>query len=132
VNVRTRAVADLVKVEAELTAAARTTEVPDTRVTVTRDFAYPPLERNPATDALAARATAIYGELGRTLGAAGNGGGSESAMAAAAGTPALDGLGPVGGGFHSDKEFVDLTTVTPRLYMLTRLIMDLSDKPAVK
>ena len=132
VNVRTRVAGDLAKVEAELKAAAQHTEVPDTTVTVTRDFAYPPLERNPATDALAARATAIYGEIGHTLGASGNGGGSESALAAAAGTPALDGLGPVGGGFHSDKEYVDLTTVTPRLYMLTRLIMELSAKPPVK
>ena len=129
VNVRTREAGDIDKVESALKAAAAVTEVPDTKVTVTREFAYPPLPDNPVTNALARRAEAIYAETGRTLNFGGNGGASESAMAAAAGTPALDGLGPVGGGFHSEKEFVDLTTVTPRLYMLARLIMDLSAKP---
>jgi glutamate carboxypeptidase len=129
VNVRTRKAGDLEMVESALKAAAAVTEVPDTTVTVSRDSAYPPLPDNPATNALARRAQAIYAETGRTLNFGGNGGASESAMAAAAGTPALDGLGPVGGGFHSDKEFVDLTTVTPRLYLLARMIMDLSAHP---
>jgi glutamate carboxypeptidase len=46
--------------------------------------------------------------------------------------PALDGLGPVGGGFHSDKEYLDLTTVTPRLYLLTELLMNLGRNPPVR
>ncbi len=129
VNVRVRDPADLDKVEATLKAAAASTVVPDTTVTVSREHAYPPLANNPATDALARRAAGFYGEIGRTLSFGGNGGASESAMAQAAGTPTLDGLGPVGGGFHSDKEWVDLTTVTPRLYMFTRLLMDLSVNP---
>jgi glutamate carboxypeptidase len=129
VNVRTREAFDVEKVERALKASAAVTDVPDTTVTVTREPAYPPLPDNPVTNALARRAETIYAETGRTLNFGGNGGASESAMAAAAGTPALDGLGPVGGGFHSDKEFVDLTTVTPRLYMLARMIMDLSAHP---
>jgi glutamate carboxypeptidase len=129
VNVRVRDNGDFDKVEAQLKAAAASTIVPDTKVTITRDPAYPPLPNNAATDALAARAAKIYAGLGRKLEFGGNGGASESALAAAAGTPALDGLGPVGGGFHSDKEFLDATTVTPRLYLLTKLIMDLSANP---
>ena len=129
VNVRVREIGDLAKVEAALKASAAKTEVPDTTVVVTSDPSFPPLANNPATDALAARARLIYAGLGRTLEFGGNGGASESALAAAAGTPALDGLGPVGGNFHSDKEYVDLTTVTPRLYLLTKLIMDLSANP---
>jgi glutamate carboxypeptidase len=129
VNVRVRDNSDFAKVEAKLKASAARTEVPDTKVTVSADPAFPPLPNNPATDALASRAAAIYAGLGRKLGFGGNGGASESAIAAAAGTPALDGLGPVGGGFHSDKEFVDLTTVEPRLYLLTKLLMELSENP---
>ncbi|HEY2273914.1 MAG TPA: hypothetical protein VGH61_00275, partial [Steroidobacteraceae bacterium] len=59
----------------------------------------------------------------------GNGGASESALAADAGVAALDGLGPVGGGFHSEKEFLELDSVTPRLYLLTMLLMDLAKEP---
>ena len=129
VNVRARTPGDFDKVEAALKASAAHTLVPDTTVTVTHNTSYPPLATNPATQALAARARAIYAGMGKTLGEGGNGGASESALAAAAGVPALDGLGPVGGGFHSEKEFVDLRTVTPRLYLMTKLLMDLSANP---
>jgi glutamate carboxypeptidase len=131
VNVRVRDKADFDRVEAALKASAAATLVPDTTVTVTREPAFPPLPDNPQTQALAARAQGFYAGLGRTLAVGGNGGASESALAAEAGTPALDGLGPVGGGFHTDGEFLDLTTLTPRLYLLTRMIMSLgADPPA--
>lgn len=62
----------------------------------------------------------------------GNGGASESALAQHAGLPALDGLGPVGGGTHSENEFLELRTLTPRLYLLTRLIIELGREPPVR
>jgi glutamate carboxypeptidase len=103
------------------------TIVPDTVVTVTSaGSAYPPLIENPKIDALGARAQAIYAELGKTVSLSGNGGASESAVAMSVGTPALDGLGYVGGDFHTDHEWIDLTTVTPRLYLFTRLLMETS------
>jgi len=129
VNVRIRDKADLERVQATLEESARNTKVPDTRVTVSRENSFPPLPDNPHTDALAVRAKAIYAEMGRDLGTGGNGGASESALSYEAGTPALDGLGPVGGGFHTDKEWIDLTTITPRTYLLMRMIQDLSARP---
>jgi len=125
VNVRVRDKADFARVEAILRRNAESTVIPDTKVTVSGGEGFPPLPNNPATDKLAARAQRIYAGIGRTLAAGGNGGASESALAADAGVAALDGLGPVGGGFHSDKEFLVLDTVTPRLYLLTMLLMDL-------
>jgi glutamate carboxypeptidase len=129
INVRVRDRADFDRVEARLRENAKTTIIPDTTVQVSREPAFPPLPNNPATDLLASRAQAIYAPLGRPLGLAGNGGASESALAADAGVPALDGLGPVGGGFHSDGEYLDLTSVTPRLYLLTKLLMELGPNP---
>jgi glutamate carboxypeptidase len=129
VNVRIRDKADLERVQATLEESARNTKVPDTRVTVSRENSFPPLPDNPHTDALAVRAKAIYAELGRDLGTGGNGGASESALSHEAGTPALDGLGPVGGAFHTDKEWIDLNSVTPRTYLLMRILQDLSARP---
>jgi glutamate carboxypeptidase len=129
INVRVREQAQLGEVQAVLEKNAATPAIPDTKVSVSREAAFPPLPSNPATDALAARARAIYAGLGMTLSTAGNGGASESALAAEAGVPPLDGLGPVGGGFHSDAEYLDLTSVTPRLYLLTKLIQDLGRNP---
>jgi glutamate carboxypeptidase len=129
VNVRVRDKADFDRVEQVLRKNAETTVIPDTRVTISGGEGFPPLPNNPATDKLAARAQRIYAGIGRTLAAGGNGGASESALAADAGVPALDGLGPAGGGFHSDKEFLELDTVASRLYLLTMLLMDLSKSP---
>lgn len=129
INVRVRDKADFAKVEAMLRKNAETTVIPDTKVSITIDAAYPPLPNNAATDALADRAEAIYAGVGLKIERSGNGGASESALAAEAGVPALDGLGPVGGGFHSDKEFIELKTITPRLYLLTKLIMGLGPNP---
>jgi glutamate carboxypeptidase len=128
-NVRYRKTEDFDAVLAKVEAGAQTTQVADTRVTVTHDPAYPPLTENAQIDALAARARAIYAEIGKTVEMSGNGGASESALAMAAGTPALDGLGFVGGDFHTDHEWIDLGSVVPRLYLFTRLLMEIGAHP---
>ncbi|HSC17941.1 MAG TPA: glutamate carboxypeptidase [Rhizomicrobium sp.] len=129
VNVRVRNAAEFGRVEQILKRNAEHVSISGTTVTVSREPAFPPLPDNPATMALAARAQAIYRGIGKKLETGGNGGASESALAAEAGVPALDGLGPVGGGFHSDREYLDLNSMTPRLYLLTRLLMDLGERP---
>jgi glutamate carboxypeptidase len=129
INVRVRDKADFDKVEQAFRANAARTVIPDTTVSVDRENAYPPLPSNPATDALADRAQKIYAGLGLQLARGGNGGASESALAADAGVPALDGLGPAGGGFHSEAEYLELGSVAPRLYLLAGLLMDLGADP---
>jgi len=129
VNVRVRKMADFARIQSVLERNAKHITVPGTSVSVSREPAFPPLPDNAGTKALAARAQAIYAAIGKKLETGGNGGASESALAAEAGVPALDGLGPVGGGFHSDREFLELNSVTPRLYLLTKLLMSLSDQP---
>jgi glutamate carboxypeptidase len=128
-SARYRQPKDLEQIVARFRAAAKITSVPDTSAEIYLDSGLPPLIQNDDVNALADRARAIYAELGKTIGASGNGGASESALAQAAGTPALDGLGWVGGDFHTDNEWVDLNSVTPRLYLLTRLIMDAGINP---
>ena len=129
VNVRVRKPEQFQQIEDTLKQNATHITVKGTTVSVSREPAFPPLPSNPARDALAKRAHAIYAGIGRKLETGGNGGASESALAAEAGVPALDGLGPVGGGFHSDREYLDLNSVTPRLYLLMKLLMSLGEQP---
>ena len=131
-NVRIRERAQGDAITALLEKNARATLIPDTTVSVRREISFPPLPINPATNALAARAQGIYAGLGLKLGTGGNGGASESALANEAGVAALDGLGPSGGGYHSDKEYINLGLVTPRLYLLTRLMMELGQSPPLR
>jgi glutamate carboxypeptidase len=127
-NVRYRKPEDFEAVLSKVEAGASTTLVPDTRVTVSHESGFPPLIENARIDALAARARSIYAEIGKTLEMSGNGGASESALAMAEGTVALDGLGFVGGDFHTDHEWIDLSSVVPRLYLFTRLLMETGAK----
>lgn len=132
-DVRFRRLEDFDAVLAKIKTGLLPPIVPDTTITVAPDGStYPPLTENPQIDALGARAQGIYEELGKTLGLSGNGGASESAVAMSVGTPALDGLGFVGGGFHTDHEWIELSSVTPRLYLFTRLLMETGRSPPIK
>jgi glutamate carboxypeptidase len=128
-NVRYRKSEEFDAILAKVEAGSHNTQVPDTAVSVSHDPAFPPLTENAQIDALAARARVIYAEIGKTVELSGNGGASESALAMAEGTPALDGLGYVGGDFHTDHEWIALNSVAPRLYLFTRLLMELGAKP---
>jgi glutamate carboxypeptidase len=109
------------------------TSVPDTVVSIASEgSAYPPLIDNAQVEALGHRAQQIYAELGKTVALSGNGGASESAVAMSVGTPALDGLGFVGAGFHTDHEWIDLGSITPRLYLFTRMLMETGRSPPAK
>lgn len=128
-NVRYRKPEEFDAILARVEAGTHSTQVPDTTVTVTHDPAFPPLTENAQIDVLAARARAIYAEIGKTIELSGNGGASESALALSVGTPALDGLGDVGADFHTDHEWIDLNSVVPRLYLFTRLLMEIGARP---
>ncbi|KAB1074494.1 M20/M25/M40 family metallo-hydrolase [Methylobacterium planeticum] len=106
--------------------------VPDTQVTFGLNKGRPPLPANPETRALGARAQAIYREIGGDLKLVEIGGGTDAAYAfqpASPGKPAvLESLGVVGGRYHSADEFAVLDSLTPRLYLATRLVMQLSEE----
>jgi len=59
--------------------------------------------------------------LGFTLGHEMTGGAGDAGYASQAGVPVLDGLGPIGGGDHSPREFLRLDSVAPRAALLAGL-----------
>ena len=81
-------------------------------------------------------AQTLYAEIGEKLAVydTAEGGGTDAAFAAAATKePVIERFGLRGFGAHSnDAEYVDLNSVTPRLYLLTRMIMDVSQDKAGK
>ena len=91
---------------------------------------FPPWPHSPATDALLARANRLYAELGRKLSGVEVGSSADVAYAAETGTPALDGFGLEGDGAHGVDDFADFSTLTPRAYLLARVLMDVGHDPA--
>lgn len=100
--------------------------IPDTKVEFDFFKGRPPFAKNDKTDKMVSRLQAIYtNELGLKLGVQGSGGGSDANYAAIVGAIAVDGLGIVGGNDHTPDEFIELGSITPRLYLLTRILMDI-------
>jgi glutamate carboxypeptidase len=81
-----------------------------------------PMEKKQGGARLAALAIEIAGELGFELRDAATGGASDANTTSAAGTPTIDGLGPIGGDDHAPAEWLDLTSVVPRVALLAGLI----------
>ena len=100
-------------------------DVPGVRFVFSEDrfSAMPGLERTPAVAELEALAIAIGSDLGFALRGAATGGVSDANLVAAAGTPVLDGLGPVGGLDHSPDEYIEYGSIVPRTALLAGLIM---------
>lgn len=117
------------RVERDLSTVSQTKLIPDTAVKATLTRNFPPMAKNAGTDALAAKAQAIYAEIGRKLTLEGSGGAADVSFAAGVGTPALDGLGIVGGEIHTSNEYAEVESIVPRFYLLTRLIMELGPGP---
>ena len=88
-----------------------------------RSAFHPPWERSEAGARLAALAIAAAGDLGFDLRDASTGGASDANTTAALGLPTLDGLGPIGGDDHSADEWLDLSSVVPRVTLLAALIL---------
>jgi glutamate carboxypeptidase len=132
-NVRGRTVEEMDSVGAKAREFAAHPAIPDTAVTISYTPNFPPLVANDRVLRVAADANKVRAEFnGGKYTLYGNGGASESALADAAGTPTLDGLGSTGAGAHTPQESLDLASYSERLYVLARLIQTYGAKPPVK
>lgn len=113
-------------VEARIRDILATPDVPDTTLSVETRPAFPPMPRTAAIDHLAREAQGVAALLGFSVEAVSTGGGSDASLVAGAGTPVLDGLGPIGGDDHSPREWVSLSSIVPRVTMLAGLLARLS------
>ncbi len=101
---------------------------PDVTFTMTleKGSVTPAMPRTPAVIKLEALAQTAAQSLGFTLHGTSTGGGSDACFAAAEGTPALDGLGPIGGLDHSPNEYIELSSIVPRTALLAQLIINIT------
>lgn len=95
-----------------------------TRVEVQGGFARPPMERDARMIATFEQAKAIAAQHGMTLNEGGTGGASDGNYTAAVGTPTLDGLGPLGDGAHSEREYVKTGGLVTSATLLAALLLD--------
>jgi glutamate carboxypeptidase len=111
----------------EVSRIASESMIPGSSSTVTVLQAHRPMIKGPATGRLVSLVQEISRQLGYEVSDQSTGGASDGNTASAMGVPTLDGLGPVGGGPHSEGEWLDLTSIVPRVATLACLLARAGD-----
>lgn len=129
-DARALKVADFDGLEKALQEKIKTKLLPASKVDVKFEVRRPPLEASEASRRVAGYGKVVYQELGLPLTVVekATGGGTDAAFAALKTKGAVvEGMGLSGYGAHSnDAEYVQVNTIVPRLYLATRMIMDIS------
>jgi glutamate carboxypeptidase len=122
VDLRSPELATLEEAEAEIARLCTEHGVDGVTADIEVNSWHRPMEKGEGGARLAALSIAIAAELGFDLHDAATGGASDANTTSAAGTPTIDGLGPIGGDDHAPAEWLDLTSVVPRVTLLAGLI----------
>jgi len=129
-DVRVLRVADYDGVERAVRERIKKQLIPEAKVEMLFERRRPPLEASSASAAMAKHAQSIYRELGMELvvDTVAEGGGTDAAFAALETKNAVvERFGLRGYGAHStEDEYVLVSSIEPRLYLLARMIMDIS------
>lgn len=100
------------------------TVVEGTRLQTSFALNRPPMPRDAIMAAAYEKARAIAGQMGFDLTEGSTGGGSDANFVAPLGLPVLDGLGPVGDGAHSEREFVWVDSIAERSAQLSAILLN--------
>jgi glutamate carboxypeptidase len=122
VDLRSPELECLREAEAEIATICASPIVPEVEIEVVGNGWHRPMEKKEGGARLVDIAVGVAAELGFELHDAATGGASDANTTSSAGTPTIDGLGPVGGDDHSPAEWLDLTSVVPRVALLAGII----------
>jgi glutamate carboxypeptidase len=127
-NVRYLDPADIDNMAKLLTERAGKPRLPESKISITVELGRPAFNANTEGKRLIQKAVDIYKEAGFELTVIpATGGGTDAAYAALSGKPVVEGLGLPGFGYHSNNaEYVMLDAIPRRLYLASRLIMDIA------
>lgn len=98
--------------------------IPGTAVSAALELNRPPMPRDAVMARSYQKAQAIARQFGLELSEGSTGGGSDANFAAALGVPVLDGLGGVGDGAHSAREYVLVSSLAERAALLSALLLN--------
>ncbi|MBU0550208.1 M20/M25/M40 family metallo-hydrolase [Myxococcota bacterium] len=117
--------ADGAALMADVTRLAATLEAETgARFILNGDVRRPPLEKTPASQRLFEAYAAAAAQAG--LGCAEAdliGGGSDASTTSAVGVPSIDGLGPRGAHFHTHDEFIEISSLAPKVEALVIFLL---------
>lgn len=95
-----------------------------TSLHITGGLNRPPMPFDATMKATFEKAQSIAKGIGMELKAGGTGGGSDANFVAPLGIPVLDGLGAVGEGYHSEREYIFVDSVEQRVKLISALLQN--------
>ncbi|MGF2616557.1 M20 family metallopeptidase [Rossellomorea vietnamensis] len=115
------------RVEEKMEKICSRTDVPGTEITLEGEINRPPMEKNKRNRQLLRKIMLVGEEMGIAITDTSTGGGSDASFTSAAGIATIDGMGPVGGNAHSDKEYLEISSLPERTLLLAKVIENLSE-----
>ncbi len=122
VDVRVMQPGEWERIEAEMQALRPVLD--GTSLEITGGLNRPPMPFDETMKTTFEKAKSIAESIGIELKASGSGGGSDANFVAPLGIPVLDGLGAVGEGLHSEREFIFTDSLQERAKLLAALLKD--------
>jgi glutamate carboxypeptidase len=110
------------RIEAEMRALQPVLD--GTTLEITGGLNRPPMPFDDRARATFEKARSIAENIGIELKAGGSGGGSDANFVAPLGIPVLDGLGAIGEGYHSEREFIFAYSLQERARLLAALLRE--------
>ena len=114
------------EIRAELERIQSSVQVLGTKTLISPTSGRPPMPASPANQELFKRLQAVGHEMGLHIEPEFRGGVSDANYIACQGAAVLDGLGPVGGEDHSEREYIIEASLAERAALAARLILDLA------
>ncbi|OLO28630.1 carboxypeptidase [Alkalihalophilus pseudofirmus] len=126
VDVRISSLDQAEEIEHKIQEVCSTTDVYGTEIELSGYIDRPPMVKNEQTKELLYVIQQVGHEMGLEVTDTKTGGGSDASFTSAQGVATIDGLGPVGGNPHSDREYLEIPTLTERSELLMKTIQRIS------
>lgn len=103
-------------------------DVEGTEIKLTGSIGRPPMELDEENEALLNIIQGVGESLDIEVSHTHTGGGSDASFPSYLGVATIDGLGPVGGEMHSEKEYLEIDSIIQRTALLSETIQSLTSK----
>jgi glutamate carboxypeptidase len=129
IDIRYRETADRDDILAKVRAIGETTTTIGTSSTLTIRGEFHPLNPSQQSAELFALYQRMAARDGLSVAGEHSGGCADSGFIAAAGTPVICGVGPIGGNYHRPDEWMQIDSLATRARLIARTILELAAKP---
>lgn len=128
IDLRIREIEQAEEIEDKLREIAADEYIPGAKTLLKGELNRPPMERSAASEQLFQTFAGVGRAAGIELKETATGGASDGNFVSGLGVPTLDALGAVGGGNHSDQEYIVLSSLIERTKILAAGLAELADQ----